>query len=96
MGSFKMIVVTYIGATWCKICTKVKPAVEELAQLFSVQLQIQDLDDLSEEEKEDVMKVPTVRIHKDGVQVALYSTNQAESLETWLRTHVPLTTDAEF
>ena len=91
-----MIVVTYIGATWCKVCTKVKPAVEELAQLFSVQLQIQDLDELSEKDKEDVVKVPTVRIHKDGVQVALYSTNQAESMEKWLRSNVPLATDAEF
>lgn len=54
--------VTYIGASWCKVCVEVKPEVEKICLGFNVPLSVQDAD----EEGVNVKKVPTLRLYKDG------------------------------
>ena len=77
--------VVYIGAAWCATCKTIKPAIEELCRKFSVPMKILDYDkDLDDEEQEAIKKVPTLRICKDGTQVAEYNVNQVASVEAWL------------
>jgi hypothetical protein len=53
--------VTYIGASWCKVCVIVKPDIEKITAGFNVPLTILDADD----DGVEVTKVPTVRLYKD-------------------------------
>ena len=82
--------ITYIGATWCSTCKVIKPKTEELAKKFSVPLKIMDLDDLEEEDKVSIRKVPTLRIFKGEEMVVEYIVKQVESLQTWLQQNVTL------
>jgi thiol-disulfide isomerase/thioredoxin len=54
--------IDYIGASWCRVCTTVKPGVEQLAKEFGVELNVLDADALSGED--EVTKVPTLRLYK--------------------------------
>lgn len=83
--------IVYIGAAWCKTCKEIKPKTLELAQRFGVAVEVLDYDDdLDEEQKTAVTKVPTLRILKDGAQVAEYNVNQIASLSAWLTANVSL------
>lgn len=91
--------IVYIGAAWCKTCKEIKPKTLELGQRFGVPVEVLDYDDdLDEEQKAQVTKVPTIRIQKDGVQVAEYNINQVASLSAWLTANVSLsaTGDEDF
>lgn len=72
--------VTYIGASWCKVCVDVKPEVEKLCTGFNVPLLLQDADD----DGVSVKKVPTVRFYKDGVLVEEITTGHVIALRTHL------------
>jgi len=86
--------IQYIGAKWCSTCKTIKPATEALAKRFAISLRCFDLDeDLTEDEKDTIKKVPTLRIFKDGRQVEEYNTNQVKSLEAYLATNVILRTE---
>lgn len=88
--------ITYIGATWCSTCKVIKPKTEELAKKFSVPLKILDLDELEEEDKVSIRKVPTLRIFKEDTMIAEYIVKQVESLQTWLQENVTLLASDDF
>jgi thioredoxin-like negative regulator of GroEL len=86
--------ILYIGATWCKTCHQIQPAIADLCKKFQVTLTCKDLDeDCTEEEREDVRKVPTVYIRKDDAPVVKYDSNQIASVQSWLQEHVVLESD---
>lgn len=92
---------TYIGATWCKTCAEIKPAVEALVQRYGIPMRALDYDaDLDDDAKDTIRKVPTLRITRDdGSQVAEFTVRQVESLRDWLAEHISVTTtlgDADF
>jgi len=59
--------IEYYGATWCKVCVTVKPALEKLASDFDVNFRNYDIDELEGDTRvENIKKVPTVRIYKDN------------------------------
>lgn len=87
----------YIGATWCSTCKVIKPSTEALAKRFGVPLVIKDFDeDLSEEEKDTIRKVPTIRIVEQGAQIMEWNVHQVQSLEGWLQTNITMTMDDLF
>lgn len=89
--------ITYVGASWCKTCKDILPKSETLAKRFQVPLTVRDLDvDLSEEEKEDILRVPTLNIFQDGTRVATYNVNQIASLEAWLQSNVKMEPISDF
>jgi hypothetical protein len=67
--------VTYIGASWCKVCVTVKPEIEKITGGFSIPLTVLDVDD-----GVDIKKVPTVRIYKDDVLVKEIVTGHVAAL----------------
>ncbi len=95
--------ILYIGATWCKTCKEIKPAVESLASQFGVPLEAKDYDDdLSEAEQAKITKVPTLRIQgstgagKGTTQVAEWNVNQVASLRDWLTTNIHVGSTDDF
>jgi thiol-disulfide isomerase/thioredoxin len=104
-ATYKMAyTLTYIGATWCKTCKDIKPAVEALVQRYAVPMNVLDYDeDLNDEEKETIRKVPTLRITRgggssSGEQVAEFTVRQVDSLREWLAENIALaaTGDTDF
>ena len=67
--------VTYVGASWCKVCVKVKPEVEKITGGFAIPLSVVDVGDDC-----DVKMVPTVRIYKDEVLVKEIVTGHVAAL----------------
>lgn len=89
--------IVYIGAHWCVSCKKIQPQIESLAKRFQIPISLRDYDnDLTDEERDRIQKVPTVRICKDEAIVETYWSNQVDSVESWLRKNISMTTDAEF
>ena len=89
--------IPYIGATWCSTCKVIKPSTEALAKRFGVPLVIKDFDeDLSEEEKDTIRKVPTIRIVEETKQIVEWNMQQVQSLEGWLQTNIRLDVDDLF
>jgi hypothetical protein len=72
--------VTYIGASWCKVCVTVKPEVEKITTGFSVPLTVMDADD----EGVEVTKVPTLRLYKDDVLTKEIVTGHVAALRSEL------------
>lgn len=86
--------VIYIGASWCSTCKVIKPKTTELCTKFGVTLKLLDYDDdLEEEEKSEITKVPTLQIKQDGVLLETFNVNQVASLEAYLTKNVTLATD---
>jgi thiol-disulfide isomerase/thioredoxin len=90
-----MYSIQYIGATWCGPCKTVKPIVSVLAHKFMVPVSYLEYDEMEEEERADVKKLPTIRILQGGV-VAEITTQHADTLEIWLRKHVRVNGDDDF
>ena len=87
--------ILYIGATWCGPCKTAKPLVEQLAKSFHLPLTLKDLDtDLTEEEREPIKKVPTIRL-LEGNKV-IQEWNQYKALEEWVKANVKMTTTGDF
>lgn len=86
--------VIYIGASWCSTCRVIKPKTIELCAKFGVALKLLDYDeDLEEEEKSNITKVPTLQIKKNGELLESFNVNQVASLEAYLTKNVTLATD---
>ena len=52
-------------------------------------------DDLDDEGRETIQKVPTIRIFFKAVKAAEFNTAQVANTEAWLRAHIKLD-DADF
>ena len=91
--------VEYIGAAWCAPCKTTKPRVEELCKKYSMELVIYDYDDdLDDEAKACVKKLPTVRVYDndDNVPTVEFITQQADQLEKWLSANVRVMMTEDF
>lgn len=91
--------VEYIGAAWCAPCKTTKPRVEELCKKYGAELVTYDYDDdLDDELKAEVKKLPTVRVYADhnNVLTAEFITQQADQLEKWLSANVRVMTTEDF
>jgi thiol-disulfide isomerase/thioredoxin len=84
--------ILYIGASWCGPCKTIGPQAEALAKQFGLPIVKKDLDkDLTEDEKEAILKVPTIRIlHENTHCIAEFTVNQVASLKKWLTDNVSL------
>jgi thiol-disulfide isomerase/thioredoxin len=90
------LLVVYIGAAWCGPCRTIKPQIEAICKKFSAPLKPYDYDkDLSDEARETVTKVPTIRIYSHGHLVAEYNANQVAQTEAWLASHVRVAAAAD-
>jgi len=88
--------IEYFGATWCKVCVDVKPALKTLAADVGVPFTEYDIDEMEGDAKvADIKKLPTVRIFKDGALVETVVTKHVDSVKTTLAqvTKVVLTDD---
>lgn len=90
------ITIEYIGATWCGPCKTVKPVAEVLAHKFAVPIAFLDYDEMEEEEKDTVKKLPTVHIRQAGNIVNTITTAHGDMLEMWLRTNVRVNATEDF
>ncbi len=90
--------IVYIGASWCSTCKVIKPKTLELGKLYGIPVRELDYDDdLTDEEKEHVTKVPTLRIVRDNNVKATWNVNQVAQLTAWLQMNVALkTADMDF
>jgi thiol-disulfide isomerase/thioredoxin len=85
--------IVYIGATWCSTCKVIKPKTLELGKLYGIPVKTLDYDDdIGEEEKATITKVPTLRIMHDGKCVETWNVNQVAQLTAWLSMNVKLHT----
>jgi hypothetical protein len=74
----------------------IKPQIEEICKKFSVPFKALDYDDdLDDEGRETIQKVPTIRIFFKAVKAAEFNTAQVANTEAWLRAHIKLD-DADF
>jgi thiol-disulfide isomerase/thioredoxin len=88
--------IVYIGAHWCSPCRVIKPQIEAICKKFSVPFKALDYDDdLDDEGRETIQKVPTIRIFVKAVKAAEFNTAQVANTEAWLRAHIKLD-DADF
>jgi thiol-disulfide isomerase/thioredoxin len=74
--------IDYIGATWCKVCVDVKPAIEKLSKDFTVACNFLDLDTM--ENNEHITKVPTVIVYDGDKVIHTIITKHVDSLKTVL------------
>jgi hypothetical protein len=49
-----------------------------------------DIDELDDEEKDTITKVPTLQIYKDGKPHVTWNVNQVKSLQAWFQEHITL------
>jgi len=87
--------IVYIGAKWCSPCKVIKPTVIDLAQKFKLPLTIKDFDDdLTDDERETVSKLPILRIYDDNnVLIKEILDDKVNALTVWLQTTLLATTD---
>jgi thiol-disulfide isomerase/thioredoxin len=77
--------VVYIGAEWCGPCKSAKPRVIEICKKYGIDLAIYDYDeDLTEDDKSNIKKLPTVRVIHDTKVVQEFITQHHDQLEKWL------------
>jgi thiol-disulfide isomerase/thioredoxin len=88
--------IEYIGATWCAPCRIAKPLVSILAYKFACSLEEYDYDEMEEDAKSNISKLPTVRIWKDSVLQTEITTQHADMLELWLKSNVRVHTEEDF
>ncbi len=86
--------ILYIGASWCAPCRTVKPLIQDLAKKFGIPLILQDYDEMEEEEREKVRKLPTVRIMSDTI--VEITSNHVDTLDIWLRKNVRVIAEEDF
>lgn len=88
--------IKYYGAKWCTPCKVVKPRAEELCKKYGIGMEAFDYDELEEDEKALVTKLPTIQVWDGAKQVEEFTTKQAEQLETWFAAHVRVIPDEDF
>jgi thiol-disulfide isomerase/thioredoxin len=87
--------IEYIGATWCAPCRTVKPLATVLAHRYSVPITFLDYDEMEDADKDQVKKLPTLRIHSESGTTEI-TTNHADTLELWLRKNVRVNGEEDF
>jgi thiol-disulfide isomerase/thioredoxin len=76
------LIIEYYGATWCKICVEIKPAVEKLSCDFGICFIDYDIDELEGDERvANIKKVPTVRIYNDNILIEEITTKHIDSIK---------------
>jgi thiol-disulfide isomerase/thioredoxin len=87
--------IIYIGAKWCAPCKVIKPAVQDLSKKFQIPMTIKDYDDdLTDEERETVSKLPSLRIYNDtNILVVEFLDDKVAKLTEWLQTNMLTPTD---
>lgn len=91
-----MLTIEYYGAGWCAPCKLVKPVAEVLCRKYAITLNSHDYDDMEEEEKNTILKLPTIRIFKDGQCIHEITTQHTDQLESWLQNNVRVNTTDDF
>ncbi len=91
-----MFTVEYYGASWCGPCKTVKPLTEVLCRKYAISLNLHDYDNMEEEEKSTILKLPTIRIMNDKECVCEITTQHADQLESWLQKNVRVNTTDDF
>lgn len=82
------IEVKYYGASWCAPCRIAKPSIQELCKKYGISLVIHDYDELEEEERGIITKLPTVQIwHDTNLEKEIIS-RHVETLEAWISENV--------
>lgn len=77
--------VEYYGATWCKVCIEIKPALSKLCTDLGIRFVEYDIDELEGDERVvDIKKVPTVRVFQKDVKIDEITTNHVNSIKTVL------------
>jgi hypothetical protein len=77
--------VEYYGATWCKVCIEIKPALSKLCADLGIPFVEYDIDELEGDERVvDIKKVPTVRIYQKDAKIDEITTNHVNSIKTAL------------
>lgn len=77
------VIVDFYG-TWCMPCKMMAPVLHKISDEQNVKLALVDIDENDELTKEyRVMAVPTIKVFKDGKEVATFVgvTNEAKILE---------------
>lgn len=87
--------VVYIGATWCKVCHTVKPAAVKLCHDFGVEFVELDYDEMEEDVKSGVGKLPTVRVMEGSEVKTEITTKHVDALREVLVTK-PMATSDDF
>lgn len=92
----KQLILRYYGADWCGACKKAHPQVLNVANRYGISVVDVDYDMLEDAEKDTIKKLPTVRV-LDGQQILTEITTQhADMLDMWLRSHVRVNTSEDF
>lgn len=77
--------VEYYGATWCKVCVEIKPALSKLCSDLGIPFIEYDIDDWEGDERvADIKKVPTVRVYRNDMKIDEITTNHVNSIKTVL------------
>lgn len=93
-----MLTLRYYGADWCGACKKAHPAVLTVAGRYSVPVEDYDYDMLEDDEKSTIQKLPTVRLVDRQTHQTVHeiTTQHADMLDAWLRSHVRVNTSEDF
>ncbi len=86
----------YYGADWCGACKKAHPSVLTVANRYGVSVVDFDYDMLEEEEKATIKKLPTVRVVDGSNILTEITTQHADMLDAWMRSHVRVNTSEDF
>ncbi len=93
------ISVQYYGANWCAPCKAAKPKITEICKKFGIPLTQFDYDELEEEKKANISKLPTVLIramdNKDVV-LAEITANHVAAFESWCSQNVRVIPSDDF
>ncbi len=77
--------VEYYGATWCKVCVEIKPALSKLCSDLGIPFIEYDIDDWEGDERvADIKKVPTVRVYRNDMKIDEITTNHINAMKTVL------------
>jgi len=88
--------IKYIGAAWCGPCKTIKPAVSLISHKFAIPLTFTECDEMEQSERNELIKLPTIRVYKDDILVLEITSNHTATLELWLREHVRVNGNDEF
>jgi thiol-disulfide isomerase/thioredoxin len=89
--------VEYYGATWCKVCVEIKPALEKICSSFGVNFVQYDIDELEGDERvADITKVPTVRVYQDNKLIETITTKHVDAINSTLSKHKKITLTDDF
>jgi thiol-disulfide isomerase/thioredoxin len=85
--------VDYIGATWCKVCHTIKPAIEKICRDFGIDIATYDADELGDNSPS---KVPTVRLFKNDLLIVEITTKHIDNLTNAITVEKGLVLNEEF